>query len=87
MSRQLLRVPYSYPVPTSGRDRALAAIQPWLMSLGIWSRGRFGAWRYEIGNTDHSVMMGVELADHLLDGKPEVTWSLLPGEEARATIS
>jgi protoporphyrinogen oxidase len=87
VSRQLLRVPYSYPVPTGGRDRALAVIQPWLMSLGIWSRGRFGAWRYEIGNTDHSVMMGVELADHLLDGKPEVTWSLLPGEEARASIS
>ena len=32
-------------------------------------------------------MMGVELVDHLLDGTPEVTWALLPGEEARATIS
>ena len=75
------------PRPHRRARWALAAIQPWLMSLGIWSRGRFGAWRYEIGNTDHSVMMGVELADHLLDGKPEVTWSLLPGEEARATIA
>ena len=35
MSKQLLRVPYSYPVPTVGRDRALATIQPWLMSLDI----------------------------------------------------
>ena len=60
--------PYSYPVPTIGRDRALAVIQPWLMSHDIYSRGRFGAWRYEIGNTDHSVMMGVELADHLVNG-------------------
>jgi protoporphyrinogen oxidase len=87
LSRQLLQVPYSYPVPTIGRDQALSIIQPWLMSNDIYSRGRFGAWRYEIGNTDHSVMMGVELADYLVDGVPETTWALLPGEEARATIS
>ena len=68
VSRQLLRVPYSYPVPTLGRDAALAVIQPWLMEHDIYSRGRFGAWRYEIGNTDHSVMMGVEIADKLVLG-------------------
>ena len=73
--------------PTIGRDDALAVIQPWLMEHDIYSRGRFGAWRYEIGNTDHSVMMGVELADHLVSGTAETTWALLPGEEARATIS
>jgi protoporphyrinogen oxidase len=87
VSRQLMRVPYSYPVPTLGRDEALAVIQPWLTEHEIFSRGRFGAWRYEIGNTDHSVMMGVELVDRLLLGKPETTWELLPGEEARPTIS
>jgi protoporphyrinogen oxidase len=87
VSRQLMRVPYSYPVPTIGRDAALATIQPWLMAHGIYSRGRFGAWRYEIGNTDHSVMMGVELADRLHSGAAEITWELLPGEEARASIS
>lgn len=87
VSRQLMRVPYSYPVPTIGRDNALAVIQPWLAGHQIFSRGRFGAWRYEIGNTDHSVMMGVEVADHLVSGTPETTWALLPGEEARAVIS
>jgi protoporphyrinogen oxidase len=87
VSRQLLQVPYSYPVPTVTRDPALAVIQPWLMANDVYSRGRFGAWRYEIGNTDHSVMMGVELADHLVAGKPETTWALPPGAEARATIS
>lgn len=86
VSRQVMHVPYSYPVPTLGRDDALAVIQPWLMDRDIFSRGRFGAWRYEIGNTDHSVMMGVEVADHLVGGEPEATWSLLPGEEARARI-
>jgi protoporphyrinogen oxidase len=87
VSRELMHVPYSYPVPTIGRDRALAQIQPWLAAADIYSRGRFGAWRYEIGNTDHSVMMGVELADHLVSWAPETTWALLPGEEARAVIS
>ena len=87
MSRQLIQVPYSYPVPTLGRDEALATIQPWLMAHDIYSRGRFGAWRYEIGNTDHSVMMGVELADYLLTDRAETTWSLLPGQEARASIA
>jgi protoporphyrinogen oxidase len=87
VSRQLLRVPYSYPVPTLGRDGALAVIQPWLMEHDIYSRGRFGAWRYEIGNTDHSVMMGVELAGRLVTGTPETTWDLLPGEEAKPSIS
>src|SRR5207344_3075195 len=54
VSRQVVRVPYSYPVPTISRDKALAVIQPWLMENSVYSRGRFGAWRYEIGNTDHS---------------------------------
>lgn len=87
VSRQLLRVPYSYPVPTLGRDQALATIHPWLTKYGIYSRGRFGAWRYEIGNTDHSVMQGVEVAEFIVLGNPERTWALLPGEEARARIA
>ncbi len=87
VSRQLMRVPYSYPVPTLDRDAALNVIQPWLMERNIYSRGRFGAWRYEIGNTDHSVMMGVEVADYLISGETETTWALLPGEEARARIA
>jgi protoporphyrinogen oxidase len=87
VSRELMQVPYSYPVPTLGRDRALATLQPWLGERSIHSRGRFGAWRYEIGNTDHSVMMGVEVVDHLLNGTKELTWGLLPGEEAKAVIA
>ncbi len=41
---------------------------------GIWSRGRFGAWLYEIGNMDHSCMQGVEWVDHVLSGAPETVW-------------
>jgi protoporphyrinogen oxidase len=87
VSTQLMHVPYSYPVPTVRRDSLLEKVQPWLASQDIYSRGRFGAWRYEIGNTDHSVMMGVEVADLLVSGTPEVTWALIPGEEAKAVIA
>jgi len=78
-SRYLIDIPYSYPVPTLGRDRALEIIQPYLESRSIYSRGRFGAWKYEIGNMDHSFMQGVELVDRLLRGVPERTLNGLAG--------
>ena len=40
----------------------------------IWSRGRFGAWLYEIGNMDHSAMQGVEFVNNVLEGEPETVW-------------
>lgn len=71
----LIDVDYSYPVPTLDRNAALGTIQPYLRDHHIYSRGRFGAWQYEIGNMDHSVMQGVELVNHWLQGAPEVTWN------------
>lgn len=73
VSRYLIDIPYSYPVPTLQRDRALSVIQPYLESCGVYSRGRFGAWKYEIGNMDHSFMQGVEAVDRILLGKAEST--------------
>lgn len=70
----LIDVDYSYPVPTIDRNQALGTIQPYLMQHDIYSRGRFGAWEYEIGNMDHSVMQGVELVNHWLLGEDEATW-------------
>ncbi len=64
----------AYPVPTLGRDGALAAIQPWLMERKILSRGRFGAWRYELGNMDHAVKMGIDAARLAASGTPEELW-------------
>ncbi len=66
--------PMSYPVPSTKRDAALGVIQPWLRSQEIWSRGRFGAWLYEIGNMDHSAMQGVEFVDHVVAGDAETVW-------------
>ncbi|MFP5221636.1 MAG: protoporphyrinogen/coproporphyrinogen oxidase [Acidobacteriota bacterium] len=71
-----MRLDYSYPIPTLGRDAALGAIQPWLESQGIFSRGRFGGWKYEVSNMDHSVMQGVEWAERMVTGKAETTYAL-----------
>ncbi len=69
-------IEYAYPVPTVGRDAALVRIQPWLMDNGILSRGRFGSWRYEAGNMDHAVKMGIDAARTLVTGAPEELWTL-----------
>jgi protoporphyrinogen oxidase len=73
VSRWLIDIPYSYPVPTLERDAALAVVQPFLESKGIYSRGRFGAWKYEVGNMDHSFMQGVEVVERILLGLKERT--------------
>ena len=67
------RAEYGYPTPTLGRDEALGILLPALDELGIFSRGRFGAWKYEVSNQDHSLMQGVELADRLAAGSQERT--------------
>ncbi|MCA9288638.1 MAG: FAD-dependent oxidoreductase [Phycisphaerales bacterium] len=64
---------YSYPTPTVNRDEILAQVIPWLEARGIYSRGRFGMWKYEVANTDHTLMQGVEAVDRLLLGTPETT--------------
>jgi len=71
ISRYIRDVPYSYPIPTLDRDVSLEVILPKLLEQNIYSRGRFGAWRYEVGNMDHSVMMGVEAVNHILLGEQE----------------
>jgi protoporphyrinogen oxidase len=69
-------IEYAYPIPTVDRDRALRTIQPWLSEHGILSRGRFGSWRYEIGNMDHAVKMGIDAARRLVSGAAEELWTL-----------
>ena len=68
------RLEHGYPVPFLYRDTFLDIIQPWLESNHIFSRGRFGGWRYEVGNQDHSFMQGVEVADLIMTGTAEDTY-------------
>ena len=76
VSTWLHKVDYAYPIPTLKRDNALNDIQSVLERNQIHSRGRFGAWKYEIGNMDHSVMMGIEIVNRILLDMQEQIWQL-----------
>lgn len=69
------RLEYGYPTPWLGRDDVLEPVNAWLEQHGILSRGRFGAWKYEVSNQDHSVMQGVEAVERILRGSPEHTFN------------
>ncbi len=66
---------YAYPIPFLGRDALLREVHGFLEARGIYSRGRFGGWRYEVGNSDHSFMQGVEVVDRILAGRAEETYA------------
>jgi len=68
------RLEYGYPTPFIGRDTLLNDVQKSLMELHIWSRGRFGGWKYEVANQDHSLMQGVEAIDNIMLGTEETTY-------------
>lgn len=68
------RLPHGYPTPFVGRDAVLGRIQPELEERGVFSRGRFGGWKYEVSNQDHSFAQGVEVVELWFCGKPERTY-------------
>jgi protoporphyrinogen oxidase len=69
------RAKYGYPTPSLHRDEALEAIIPFFEDRGVYSRGRFGLWKYEVSNQDHSFMQGVEVVERLLSDRTEITGS------------
>lgn len=69
---------YGYPTPSLDRDKAINKVIPELDKLDIYSRGRFGGWKYEVSNQDHSLMQGVEIINKLELGINEVTFAF-PG--------
>jgi len=74
VSKYYRRLEHGYPVPSINREAILDKVQPWMESKGIYSRGRFGGWRYEVSNQDHSFMQGVEVVDKLLRAIPGETY-------------
>ena len=74
-SQWKIKIPRLYPIPAQNRDAALKAINAYLKKRDIRSVGRFGGWRYEIGNVDHSFLAGHHLAGggDMLAQKPDAT--------------
>ncbi|KAH0125569.1 Udp-Galactopyranose mutase in complex with Udp, partial [Aureobasidium melanogenum] len=64
---------HGYPTPSLEREGVLKELLPKLKDMDIYSRGRFGAWRYEVGNQDHSFMQGVEAVDAIVNGSVELS--------------
>lgn len=70
-----IRIGRGYPTPTTQRNEVLFPLLKHLEEKKVYSRGRFGAWRYEVGNMDHSFMQGVEFVEALLDqGEERTLW-------------
>jgi protoporphyrinogen oxidase len=70
-----VRAEHGYPTPIATRDEVLATVLPVLERHRVFSRGRFGAWKYEVSNQDHSCMQGIEVVERLLGIGEEVTIS------------
>jgi len=64
---------HGYPTPFLSRDKVVNPLFTALEERDIFSRGRFGAWKYEVSNQDHSLMQGVELINRLAFSTPEMT--------------
>jgi hypothetical protein len=65
-----------YPTPSLERNAILHDVLPALEQHRIFSRGRFGAWKYEVSNQDHSFMQGVEVVDRIRYNRAEPTLNL-----------
>jgi hypothetical protein len=59
-------LPQGYPTPFRGRDAVVDSILRKFEEHDIWSRGRFGAWKYEVANQDHSFAQGYEWVERMI---------------------
>jgi len=63
---------YGYPTPSISRNRGLKLLDIF-DERQLYSRGRFGAWKYEVSNQDHAMMQGVEIVNRIVKDQSEIT--------------
>ena len=62
------RIQQGYPTPFIGRDDIVDPTLRAFEAVNIYSRGRFGAWKYEVANQDHSFAQGYECVERIRQG-------------------
>lgn len=58
------------------RDNELYRAHLVLERHNIFSRGRFGGWKYECSNQDHCFIQGKEIVDRIIFDKPEKLYQI-----------
>ncbi|QDT10617.1 FAD-dependent oxidoreductase [Planctomycetes bacterium K23_9] len=71
----VLRIGRSYPIYRKGYRQHIESVARYLSSIGgITPIGRNGAFKYN--NQDHSILMGLLVADNLINGADHDLWSV-----------
>lgn len=74
-SGAVIRIRRCYPVYGSGYREHLAVIQEFIDGIsGLTAIGRYGAFKYN--NQDHSILMGLLVADQIVSGEDQALWSV-----------
>ena len=66
VSTVVRKIPHAYPTPFIGRDSVVDPVLRLFEGFGVFSRGRFGAWKYEVSNQDHCFAQGYEWAERIV---------------------
>uniref|UniRef100_A0A0K0EUG4 Amino_oxidase domain-containing protein n=1 Tax=Strongyloides venezuelensis TaxID=75913 RepID=A0A0K0EUG4_STRVS len=71
VSKFYMVLQYGYPIPTLERNSELQKAHLIFEKHDIYSRGRFGSWKYEASNQDTAFTQGCEVIDKIIYGKEE----------------
>jgi protoporphyrinogen oxidase len=71
----VVRLPRCYPVYFRGYREVMKPLETYLNTVdGLHAIGRYGAYKYN--NQDHSILMGMRVAEKLLEGARHDLWSI-----------
>jgi protoporphyrinogen oxidase len=71
----VVHLPRCYPVYFRGYREVMEPVEQYLNTIGgLHPIGRYGAYKYN--NHDHSILMGMRVAENILDGTTHNLWSI-----------
>jgi protoporphyrinogen oxidase len=75
MDGHVVRLPRCYPVYFKGYRDVMKPVESYLNTVeGLHVIGRYGSYKYN--NQDHSILMGLRVAENILDGAQHDLWSI-----------